>query len=144
MNTASYKHLLTAVFLLAGTAAVSQTVSAARTIRNRAIITESDLTIIQTASPGDFQTAAEIVGMEAKTTLYAGRPIGPSEIGPPTVVQRNQTVTLIYQFGALSISAEGRALARGGIGDRVKAMNISSRATVSGIVSGPGKIRIYR
>jgi flagellar basal body P-ring formation protein FlgA len=75
-------------------------------------------------------------------TLYAGRPIPLSALGPPALVERNQVVTLVFQRGGLEIRAEGRALGRGGEGDTIRIMNLASRNTVTGWVTGDGLIHV--
>ena len=72
--------------------------------------------------------------------LVAGRPIMPGDVGPPPAVHRNAPVTLIFRSGRLTIRAEGRALADAAIGDPVRALNMTSRQTVSGTVSGKGEV----
>lgn len=51
-------------------------------------------------------------------------------------------VTLRYAANGLSIAAEGRALARGGEGDLLKVMNLSSRTIVTGRVAANGTIDV--
>jgi flagellar basal body P-ring formation protein FlgA len=60
----------------------------------------------------------------------------------PALVNRNQVVPLIYAQGNLTIVAEGRSLDRAGLGEMVRAMNLASRTTVSGIVTESGAIRV--
>ena len=91
---------------------------------------------------GALPTHVEILGLEARTLLYKGRPIGPSDIGPPAVVERNAIVGLLYQRGNLRISAEGRALGRGAVGDRIRVMNLASRTTVTGTVGQDGLVHV--
>jgi flagella basal body P-ring formation protein FlgA len=64
------------------------------------------------------------------------------DVGPPTLVERNQVVPLIYLRGGLEIMTEGRSLDRAGIGDHVRVMNLASRATVSGRVTARGQILV--
>jgi flagellar basal body P-ring formation protein FlgA len=75
-------------------------------------------------------------------TIYAGRPIRAADIGAPALVERNQIVPLVYAAGGLQITAEGRALDRGGEGDVIRVMNLSSRVQVTGIVDETGAVRV--
>jgi flagella basal body P-ring formation protein FlgA len=56
------------------------------------------------------------------------------------LVERNAIVTMEYRKGALTILAEGRALGAGGMDDRVRVMNISSRVTIEARVTGAGRV----
>lgn len=120
----------------------AETLVAARTIRSQAILTEADVTIVTGTIPGTLQIAEEAIGYETRVVLYAGRPIRPSDIGPPAIIERNQVVTLLFQRGNLTIAADARALGRGGIGDVLKVMNLASRSTVSGVVQPNGTIMV--
>jgi len=112
-----------------------------RTLRANQVIAAEDLTpATQAARPGYVSHPDEAVGMEARVTLYAGRPIPLGSLAPPALVDRNQLVTLVFRQGGLEIRAEGRALARGGPDQTVRVMNLASRTTVSGHVAGPGLV----
>ncbi|MCB1369169.1 MAG: flagellar basal body P-ring formation protein FlgA [Rhodobacteraceae bacterium] len=120
----------------------ADTVVAGRTIRSKSVVSATDLVLVAGTIPGTFTTIAEVAGLEARAILYPGQPVRRRDVGPPAVVERNDIVTLIYRAGALSISTEGRALARGGLGDRMRVMNLDSRTTISGVVTGPGLITV--
>ncbi|WP_283638302.1 flagellar basal body P-ring formation chaperone FlgA [Marinovum algicola] len=135
--------LLWAILLvcLAG-AAWSETVVPARTLRANTVIAPADLALRSADVPGAFSDPAALIGQETRVTLYAGRPIRPGDIGPPALVTRNQIVTLHFTSGGLRILADGRALGRGGAGDRIRVMNLSSRTTLFGTVQPDGTINV--
>lgn len=116
--------------LLAPAAVAADTVVAARTIPAQSVIEATDLAFSRTETPGAASDPAALIGQEARVSLYAGRPIRPGDVGPPAIVDRNQIVPLVYQAGGLVITAEGRALGRGAVGEVIRVMNISSRNTV--------------
>lgn len=120
--------------------APAQTLIAAHTIRARAILGPEDLSTIQATVPGALTDPSEVLGLEARIVLYAGRPIRSGDVGPPALVDRNQRVKLAFQSGGLTIRAEGRALARGGAGDAIRVMNTDSRSTVTGVVQPDGTV----
>ncbi len=127
---------------LAAFPAAAETLVPTRTIRAQDIIAPEDLTVIARNTPGALSDPLEAVGLEARTTLYANRPIRPGDIGAPAVIDRNQIVPLNYVTGSLSILTEGRALARGGVGDVIRVMNLSSRTTVSGRIAADGSVHV--
>ena len=123
--------------------ALADVILATRTIRPQEILGPADLSVQVGEVPGDV-TLADLIGKEARVTLYPGRPVRAGDVGPPTVVERNQIVPLVYMRGGLEITTEGRALDRAGIGDHVRAMNLASRATVLGRVTATGQILVSR
>ena len=127
-----------------GEAASGGTVVAVRSIRAQTVVAPHDLLIEPGATPGAFARIEAAAGLEAQRSIYANRPVMKGDLGPPAVVERNQIVTLTYEAGALSIVTEGRALGRGGIGERVRVMNLDSRTTVTGRVAGPALVELSR
>lgn len=122
--------------------ATADSVIALRRIPAQAVVSAADLNTVDAAIEGAITDATLVIGQEARVTIYAGRPIRIGDFGPPALVDRNQIVSLIYVAGGLQIMAEGRALGRGATGDTVRAMNLSSRSTVSGIVTETGALRV--
>lgn len=134
--------LLALITLCLAGAALAETVVPTRTLRANTIIAPSDLTLRSADVPGALSDPAGIIGQETRVTLYAGRPIRAGDIGPPALVTRNQIVTLHFTAGGLRILADGRALGRGGAGDRIRVMNLSSRTTLFGTVLPDGTINV--
>lgn len=126
------------VFLFLATPGAAETVVAARTIQAQTMIMPEDLLIRDQSIPGGIADPNEVIGMEARVALYAGRPIRPSDLGHPAVVERNQIILLHYQRNGLKISTEGRALGRAGPGELIRVMNLSSRATVTARIGTDG------
>ncbi len=132
---------LLALFLSAAPVA-ADTLMAVRVVRPNAIIAPEDISVSQTAIAGALPGDADIIGLEAKVTLYPGRPILPTHVGPAALVERNQPVNLIYRSGGLTISTEARALSRGAVGDTVRVMNLASRSTVVGRIRSDGSVEV--
>ncbi|MGR3806002.1 flagellar basal body P-ring formation chaperone FlgA [Marinibacterium profundimaris] len=125
-----------------GTSAMADVLIPLRTIRAQEIVTRSDFRVEPVDIPGAWPAEKTVDGLEARVALYAGRPVLGNDLGPPAVVERNDVVTLVFARGGLLISAEGRALSRGGVGDSVRVMNLSSRTTVTGLVQENGMIEV--
>ena len=123
-------------------AVAADVVTPTRTLRPGTLITTADLTVQGGVQPGMFDRISDVAGQEARIALYAGRPIPFEGIGPPALINRNQIVAIHFSASGLAISTEGRALERGGIGDRVRIMNLSSRATLFGYVQADGSVKV--
>ncbi len=123
-----------------GVPAHAETVVPTHTIRAQSILSREDLIVKNATVPGAYSNLEELLGLEARVALYPGRPIRPGDVGPAAIVERNQIVLLIYDRGGLRISTEGRSLMRGGAGDRIRVMNMVSRATVSGRIQPSGDV----
>jgi flagella basal body P-ring formation protein FlgA len=120
----------------------AETVVATRTIRAQEIIGPTDLALREGTVPGAITAPDQAIGQEARVALYPGRPVRHGDIGPPAIVERNQLVVLTYAAGGLRITAEARALGRGGIGDRIRVMNLASRSSLFGEVQADGTVQV--
>jgi flagella basal body P-ring formation protein FlgA len=129
--------------MLALAAPVSaESLVAARTIRAKSLVAAEDLALVSAELPGALNDPGQAVGLEARVAIYAGKPVRPGDLGPPTLVDRNQLVTLVFLSGGLAISTEGRALARGSEGDDIRVMNLGSRNTVTGRIGPDGAVYV--
>lgn len=130
------------ILLSAGSVFAGEVVVATRTIRAKEIISAKDVTLKQGKSDDAMTQPSELLGLEAKVALYPGRPIRPSDVGPPAIIARNDLVSLVFDHGGLRIATDGRALGRGAAGDRVRVMNLASRTTVVGEIRPDGTIEV--
>lgn len=108
-------------------------------------IADSDL-VVQTMAPdrvraGVVTTMSEIVGREARRLLHAGEPIRAEDIRMPILVEKDSTVTMTFDAPGISLTATGRAMNEGGMGETVVVQNPVSFRQVSCIVTGPGRVR---
>ncbi|MEL6414605.1 MAG: flagellar basal body P-ring formation chaperone FlgA [Pseudomonadota bacterium] len=122
--------------------AAADVVTPTRTLRAGSLITADALTIRDGIHPGAFDRITDVAGQEARVALYAGRPIPFDAVGPPAIVNRNQIVPLRFRSAGLTITTEGRAMERGGAGDRIRIMILQSRATLFGLVQEDGSIKV--
>jgi flagella basal body P-ring formation protein FlgA len=120
----------------------AETLVAARTVRAMSVLMPEDLAVSEDEVPGALRHPDEALGLEARTMLYQGRPIRPSDVGPAALVERNALVALVFRRGGLTITAEGRALGRGAVGDRLRVINLSSRTVVTGTVEADGRVAV--
>lgn len=136
------KLVLTFLAAMMAQASWADTLVPVRTIRAKQIITAEDLAYKSVDIAGAFSDPADLIGQEARVSLYAGRPIRPGDVGPPAIVERNDLVMLNFRRGGLLISTEGRSLGRGSEGEIIRAMNLASRATISGRIGADGSIEV--
>jgi flagella basal body P-ring formation protein FlgA len=134
--------LVMALMMMVPQALLADSIVATRTIRAATVLTAEDFTTVAAEIPGALTDAAQVIGLEARVTLYAGRPILAGDLGAPALVERNQTVSLVFRSSGLSILTEGRALTRGGVGDVIKVMNLASRTTVMGTIEMDGSVSV--
>ena len=85
---------------------------------------------------------ADIVGMQMRRAVRAGVMLGASDLAAPTLVARNDIVTLVYRAGPMVLTARGSALGEGALGQSVQVLNLSSRKVIDGVVTGQGTVDV--
>ena len=124
---------LSATPALAASATADQVV-ATRTLQRGAIIREGDV-------DGPYADE-DYLGRELVRSVRAGSVMSPHHVRIPLQVERNETVTLVFRKGPLTMETVGRSLGEGGIGDRVSVLNTTSRKRVTGRIVGEGLVEV--
>jgi flagella basal body P-ring formation protein FlgA len=84
----------------------------------------------------------QVVGLAARDSLPSGRPLRPSDLMRPELVQRNDIVTLTYDMPGLSLTVRGKATEGGAQGDTITVLNEQSKRMLQGVVIGPGRVAV--
>lgn len=134
--------MLWLLFIMIPSTVSADAVVSSRIIRSGSIIGPSDVSLASISVSGAVRSLDEIIGLEAKTIIYPGRPILYGQVSSPAIVERNQKVPLIYLSGGLEILTEGKALSRGSIGDVIRVLNLGSRMIVTGMIDEDGSIHV--
>jgi flagella basal body P-ring formation protein FlgA len=140
--------LLIGGLVLAATPTVAAdlpSVFAKRSVRAGALVTAADVELRplpEHRTAGVATSLDAVVGQEVRRNLYVDRPVLLEDIGVPTVIRRNSLVTLAYTSGSLELTALGRAIDSAGLDEPIRVVNIDSRVTVVGRVTGPGMVRV--
>ena len=117
----------------------------ARGIERNEVIKSSDVMVERRPKAevgNDPATRDRAVGMQARKALRVGQALRVADLAKPDLVQRDQTVTLIYEAAGLYLTIRGKALEGGTEGDVVSVLNLQSKRTVSGVVTGRGQVSV--
>jgi flagellar basal body P-ring formation protein FlgA len=108
------------------------------------VIAESDLTMAATANeavPGIVTAMNDLVGMQARRTLRGGETVRLEDVRRPILVTRGSTVSMSFEAPGIILTATGKAMSEGGLGETVTVQNPASYRTISAVVVGPGQVR---
>ena len=115
-------------------------------LRKGTIITEDHLDFIEVpphkVSAHFASDPMQIVGQQARRTLYKEKPIRLADTGPVILIKRNQDVDLFFSKNGILLKTNGRALSDGGTGERIKVMNTTSKQIVFGKVTDSGAVDV--
>ncbi|WP_134680639.1 flagellar basal body P-ring formation chaperone FlgA [Paracoccus ravus] len=121
------------------------TLMPSRRIAAGEIISEADLALfsipLSAANIHVLRHGEDILGREAKRNLLPERPIDAQSLTEPRAVRRGMAVTISHLDRGLTLSATGKALQDGAIGDVIRVVNTHSSKTVYGEITGDGKVR---
>ncbi|WP_127144722.1 flagellar basal body P-ring formation chaperone FlgA [Pelagibacterium montanilacus] len=84
----------------------------------------------------------DIVGKQMRRQVRAGVLIRPNDVVEPELVSRNDTVTLIYRQGPLTLTARGQALNSASLDQPVTVLNLMTKKVVHGFASPDGTVTI--
>jgi flagellar basal body P-ring formation protein FlgA len=88
---------------------------------------------------GDMRAAA---GLAARRQLRPGQPLHEADLMKPSIVQRNDTVTIIYEAPGISLTLRGQAQDGGALGDTISVVNSQSKRVVQGVITGPDRVSV--
>jgi flagella basal body P-ring formation protein FlgA len=126
--------------------ALTEVVTVGRPLERGAILKESDVIMEKRPRAEVGRDAltdrAQAVGMAVRNAVQPGRPVRAADLTRPDMVQRNETVTLIYEVPGITLTMRGKATEGGAEGDLISVLNEQSKRTVQGIIVGAGRVLI--
>lgn len=125
-----------------------ETVEAAvltRSVERNEILRSSDVVVERRPKSeigNDIVGRDRSVGMQARKQMRAGQALKAADLGKPDLVSRDQGVMLIYEAPGLYLTGRGKAIDSGTEGDVVNVVNLQSKRTIQGVVTGSGQVTI--
>ena len=84
----------------------------------------------------------EIIGMSAKRRLMAGSDLRRDQWEGRSVIERGQTVKILFDSKAIRLVAPGQSLESAGQGDMVRVMNLESRKVITARVLNGQTVKV--
>jgi flagella basal body P-ring formation protein FlgA len=108
------------------------------------VLTEGDLSLsdipLATLPASALRLRGELVGKEVLRALVPGRPVAATSVREPRAVRRGDQVLITYSGRGIDLTAPGRALQDGILGDQVRVVNLASNRTITVAVAGSGRV----
>ena len=116
-----------------------------RDIARGETIAESDLTFAmapaQGLMPNTTTSMDSLVGMQTRRVLRAGESVRGDDVRQPVLVLKGSTVTMSFEAPGVLVTATGRAMSEGGLGETVTVLNPISFRQITAVVTGPGAVK---
>ena len=122
-----------------------ETAVLARSLDRGELLKASDITVERrpkAEAGADIAKLDRATGMQLRKAVRVGQVLRNSDFGRPDLVQRDQTVSIVYEAPGLYLTMRGKANDSGAEGDTVSVVNLASKRVVQGVVSGPGQVAI--
>ncbi|QIP08774.1 flagellar basal body P-ring formation chaperone FlgA [Bradyrhizobium symbiodeficiens] len=116
-----------------------------RDIDRAELLKSSDVTLERRPKAevtGEAASRERSVGMQLRRPMRAGTPLRVADIVKPELVVRDQAVTIIYQVPGVYLTTRGKAVESGAEGDAVSVVNVQTKRTLTGTVTGRGQVTI--
>lgn len=89
-----------------------------------------------------IRDTSQVVGKLAKRPLNASTTLAPAMLSAPLLVRRGQQVVIVANTQGVDVRMQGVALNEGGVGDRIKVRNESSKRIVEATVIEAGVAQV--
>ena len=86
------------------------------------------------------QVPAQAIGMAMRHPVGPGAPLLMADLGHPLIVQKGESVQMRLDTPGIAVLAQGVAMDSGAMGERVRVLNVQSRAVVDAEVAGNGRV----
>ncbi len=119
---------------------------AAHALAAGAVVKDSDVVIErrpkQKVGADAVGTTHEAIGLALRSAVRARAPLHRGDLMKPQVVHRDDSVTLVYEVPGILLTTRGKALEAGAEGDVINVLNIQSKRTIQGTVTGPNRVSL--
>ena len=87
--------------------------------------------------------ADRLLGMSPRRPLRPGDAILSGDLRAPIVVPKNSLVTIRLESPRMVLSAQGKALEDGAMGDVIRVINSKTNKVITAAVAEPGEVRVF-
>jgi len=86
--------------------------------------------------------ASHLIGMAAKRTISAGKPVTENDVARPKDIAKGQSVIMVLSTPTMRLTTKGKALEAGATGDTIRISNSQTSTVIEGVITGPGQVRV--
>jgi flagella basal body P-ring formation protein FlgA len=111
-----------------------------------AILTAADFEMaivpLATADAGGYAELDQLVGKQLLRQSRGGIMLKPGDVGEPTVIARNDLVTVVLQAGVMTLTIKATALGTAAAGEPIDVLNIATKKVLHGLARPDGTVEI--
>ncbi len=122
------------------------TVVASENLPARTLLTASHLKVSESNVTDHrdswWQQPSHLLGARLTRPVKKGEAIFSASVHRPKLIQRGDLLTILVRYGAISVTAKGKALHSAALGERIPVRNSKSNKIVQGVVINASTVRI--
>lgn len=84
----------------------------------------------------------DLINMTPRRIAAGGKPVLFNDLEKPTMVERGDAITLIFDNGPMTLTVKGKAMQGGAMGDMVRVSNTDSNKSIQGEVTASREVTI--
>lgn len=115
-------------------------------LRRNEVITAAHITYVDIdkskLSRGYIDDELQLIGKSPVRTLFKNRPVMPKQIAAPTIIDRKESVTMVFENNIMQIQDVGVAVEEGGMGDMIRVRNVNSNVIVHARIIGDNLVKV--
>lgn len=124
----------------------AEAVIVTRAVARGDVLRDADLAIARRpkseVTADTFADLRDALGFAARQDLKAGQIMRRAVLTKPQLVHRNEPVIMMFEQPGMILTLRGKALDSGAEGETVSVMNLQSKRTLQGVVTGPNEVTI--
>ncbi|HVY52680.1 MAG TPA: flagellar basal body P-ring formation chaperone FlgA [Devosia sp.] len=97
---------------------------------------------VKTANAGGYADLDQLVGKQLVRQSRSGMMLKPADVSEPTVVTRNDLVTVTLKAGPMTLTVKGQALSTVAAGENVDVLNTVTKKILHGVARADGTVEI--
>ena len=84
----------------------------------------------------------EAVGLAVRQPVRSGQALRRLDLMRPELVHRDDNVTLVYAVPGILLTTQGKAVDAGSEGDMINVVNVQTKRTIQGVVTGANRVTV--
>lgn len=110
------------------------------------VISDGDITYLRQprdrVQAGAVIEASEMIGKTLRRAVAPNQAVNARDVREPVVVGKGQAVTILLKSTSMTLTASGKALSDGAMGELVRIVNTSSNRVIEAVVAGPNLVTV--
>lgn len=115
-------------------------------LKNGDIISAHDIDFVEMPKnripSGIITQEQDLLNMTPRRVISGGKLVMQNDIEKPKMVDRGDSITLVFANGPLLLTAKGKSLQAGAMGDTVRVSNLDSNKNLQGVVTADREVTI--